>query len=447
MVKYSSDKLLQILSKLPETDCYLVAYSGGMDSHVLLASLAALGDRLDAEVAAIHVNHGLSPNAGDWAEHCRTVSNGLGIDLAVVEIDAANPRGESPESWARRQRYAALQKHAGPGHMLLTAHHKDDQAETLLLQLFRGAGPDGLSAMPVTQVFGTGWHCRPLLDLTRQELRDYAVQAGLDWIEDESNSDTGLDRNYIRHRIIPVIGEHWPGMTETLSRASRHQAEAAELQAQLAALDLAGHTDETGRKLELNKLKELSDPRQKNLLRHWLQTLNLPVPDSRTLQHIIQDVVNSRQDASPCVTWKGAEVRRFRDRVYALAPLCDHDPEQVLAWNLEHALPVAHGKLIAHLEKGRGIRAAMCEDRRMEIRYRHGGEAIQPAGQEIHHDLKKLFQEHAVPPWLRDRVPLIYIGNRLASVPGKWIDQEFYGKDDEDCWQIIWEGSEEIFSK
>lgn len=448
MFIFSIDKLLNILESLPATESYLVAYSGGMDSHVLLHSLYALRDKLQADIRAVHVNHGLSLNAGDWTVHCRAVCDSLAIQLQVIDIDASCPKGESPESWARYQRYAALADLIRPGEILLTAHHKDDQAETLLLQLFRGAGPAGLSAMPVSRSFVEGWHCRPLLEFTREQLQSYAGRNKLDWVEDESNQDAGIDRNYIRHELMPAITGHWPGAMETLARAANHQAEAAALLDQLAGLDLANVTGgEPGNMLSAARLKDLSLPRRKNLLRHWLHILQLPIPDAGNMQHIIRDIIDSKWDATPCVSWNGAEVRRYRDYIYASNPLSDHDPEQTINWNLQQQVVVAHGRLSARRGTGNGLKAELCGNNCIEIRYRRGGETIRPGGRDQHHELKKLLQESAVPPWLRDRIPLLFIDGRFAAVPGKWIDAEFAGGATEDCWQFTWDGIEGIFPK
>ena len=426
----------------------MVAYSGGMDSHVLLHSLNALAGELGADVRAVHVNHGLSSNAREWAVHCQAVCDALGIELLVVAIDARCPKGESPESWARHQRYAVLAEQLRPGEILLTAHHKNDQAETLLLQLFRGCGPDGLSAMPVSRSFSVGWHCRPLLEFTRDDLLAVARENRLDWVEDESNQDAGIDRNYIRHQVLPAIREHWPGALETLSRSAQHQADASLLLDQLGASDLAVLTGEMPcDRLSVAELTRLPLPRQKNLLRLWLRTLELPVPDAGNMRNIISDVVNSRWDATPCVSWDGAELRRYRDYIYAAGPMAVHDPEQRLSWDLDQPIAVAHGRLTARRGKGNGMKAGLCRNGRVEIRYRRGGETIQPAGRKYHHELKKLLQDDAVPPWLRDRIPLLFIEDKFAAVPGKWIDAEFAGNDTDECWQLEWEGMGAIFPK
>jgi tRNA(Ile)-lysidine synthase len=417
-----------------------------MDSHVLLHSLQSLQQQLPARLSAIHVNHRLSPNAADWARRNRMVCAALGIELEIVEIDARNPPGASPEAWARRKRYAALAERIRPRQILLTAHHQDDQAETLLLQLFRGAGPAGLAAMPVTRPFSGGWHCRPLLGIPRLELRHYAERHGLQWLEDESNEYTGFDRNYIRHQLLPVITRHWPGVVATLFRSAQHQAEASELLEDIARLDLAAmHTGSVPDKLDISHLKNLPVSRQKNLIRHWCHMRQLPLPDAGQLQRIITDVLYSGPDASPCVTWAGVELRRYRQYLYAAPPGSRHDPDRVLLWHLTQPLDITQGRLQARLEQGGGIKASLCPGQTVEVRYRSGGESIMPAGRAYHHELRKLLQEQGVPPWLRDRIPLVYIDGRLAAVPGKWIAQEFLGTAADQCWRIVWEGSAEIF--
>lgn len=440
MVAYSVDKLDEILKSIPGSRKYIIAYSGGLDSRVLLHSLVEINRDRRNRISAIYVNHGLSPNADDWSHHCSVICDGYGIDFQEAKINGERPKGESPESWARRKRYQVLRDLTGVDDILLTAHHQDDQIETLLLQLFRGAGPRGLSAMPFKRKFGKGWHYRPLLEFSREKLQTYASSQNLSWIEDESNTDTGIDRNYIRHQVVPLIRSKWPGIGNTLSRVARHQSETSELLGQLAVLDLASVQCGHNTRLDSTQLKKLDEPRQKNVIRYWLKELNLPVPDTRVMQQVIRDVLNSKYDAIPCVDWDGAEIRRYREFIYASGPLESHDPDSVLLWKLQEPVNITYGVLTASRGTGYGIRAALCRDDCLEIRYRRGGETIQPAGRGHHYELKKLFQEESIPPWLRDRIPLLYIDGKLAAVPGKWVDVSFYGEDQEDCWQFRWEG-------
>lgn len=421
-----------------------MAYSGGLDSHVLLHALSALRNKIPQRLAAVHVNHGLNDKRFEWAEHCREVCDELGVQYQLVEIDAGSPEGQSPESWARQLRYQALAAQLQKGEILLTAHHKDDQAETLLLQLLRGAGPDGLSAMPTLRRFGAGWHARPLLHYNRQQLIDYAGQQGLQWVDDDSNLDNRFDRNYLRHKIMPLLAQHWGNISDTLARAASHQAESAELQKQLARIDIESCLLVKFNTLNIIKLGELSEPRKKNVIRYWLQEMQLPVPDARNMQHVLVDVLQSRQDAVACVSWPGAEIRRYKDKLFASAPLCEHDSSQVVGWPLDEVCRVSHGELTACMAKGRGIKKSLCLGNSVEIRYRSGGETIRPVGRRHQHDLKKLFQEAGIPPWFRYRIPLIFIRGQLAAVPGFWIDEEFSADVDEDAWQISWTGVDEI---
>lgn len=441
---FAIELLFHTLKDLPESSCYRVAYSGGLDSHVLLHALSALSNKIPQQLAAVHVNHGLNDKRFEWAEHCSKICDELGVPCQFVEIDAGSPDGQSPESWARQLRYQALAAQLQQGEILLTAHHKDDQAETLLLQLLRGAGPDGLSAMPALRRFGAAWHARPLLQYNRQQLMDYAEQQGLHWVDDDSNRDKRFDRNYLRHKIMPLLDQRWGNISDTLARAASHQAESAELQKQLASIDIESCLLVKFNALNIIKLGELSDARKKNVIRYWLQEMQLSVPDARKMQHILVDVLQSKQDAVACVSWPGVEIRRYKDKLFASTPLCDHDSRQIVRWQLDEVCRISHGELTACLAKGQGIKKSLCPDNCIEVRYRSGGETIKPVGRRHQHDLKKLFQETGIPPWFRYRIPLLFIKGRLAAVPGFWIDEQFSADVNEDAWQISWSGVDEI---
>ena len=308
------ERLDGLLAAHPEVRNLIVGYSGGLDSHVLLNLLAMNRDRWpDRTLAAIYVDHGLQAASAGWGEHCAHVCRELDIPLRVLRISARPAPGESPEAAARRARYAAFAAELGPDAALLTAHHRDDQAETLLLQLLRGAGPHGLAAMPAAAQLGRGWLLRPLLDLDRSDLLAYAHEHGLRWIEDASNADTGFDRNYLRHRILPLLRERWPATNRTLARSARWCAETAAWLDAEAAADLACIVARRPDSLKLSALRELSELRQHNLLRYWLRQLDLPTPDNRQLWHILHDALNAARDRNPCVRWPGGEVRRYRD--------------------------------------------------------------------------------------------------------------------------------------
>lgn len=415
-----TDHLRCFLQSQPPAGRYVVAYSGGLDSHVLLHALSRLGVAL----AAVHVHHGLSRNADLWAEHCQTQCAALQVPCSVVRVQV--PRdGRGLEAAARAARYAALAQALEAGEMLLTAHHQDDQAETLLLMLMRGAGVAGLAAMPQVRPCGAGLLGRPLLGVSRSALHAYAVAHGLSWVDDESNFDTSLDRNYLRHELLPLLQRRWPAALPTLARSAAHLAEAGELLAELAAADLDAARGDRPDTLSVTALHTLSAARRRNLLRHWLRHLGLPPPDTAHLHRIEQEVLPARPDAGPRVDWSGAEVRRYRDDLYAMAPQAPV-PDTELAWDLAQPLSLPDGRcLVASPAIGGGVSAESVAAARVTVRFRAGGERCAPVGRGHNHELKKLFQEVGVPPWERERIPLLFVDGVLAQVVGYWICAPF----------------------
>lgn len=415
-----------------------MGYSGGRDSSVLLHALAGLRPHLpdDSEMRAVHVNHGLSAYADTWSQHCASVCSALTLPCQILRVNAKPQSGESPEAAAREARYQAITVLIEAGDVLLTAHHQDDQAETLLLQLLRGAGPHGLAAMPVCTPFGAGWLARPLLGMTATDLASYAEQHQLSWIEDPSNVDTGFDRNYLRHDVMPHLKQQWPAVSRTLSRAAAHAAEAASLLDTLADSDMRlvqGSTQDT---LSVSGLLTLDEARQRNVLRRWFKRLNLPVPTTIHLQHIQHDILNAAADSIPCVGWgsvnQGAEARRYRDLIYAMPRLPAHNPHITRTWDMRQPLTLAGvGTFTATSTPDAGIKVSLLTGHSVSVRFRQGGERCRPAGRGHTHELRKLFQERGVPPWQRDRLPLIYIGGELAAVANLWVCEPFHAAHNE----------------
>lgn len=419
---------------------FVVAYSGGLDSHVLLHRVAALLDdeRLEKKIVAVHINHGLSVQAGQWTSHCAAQCEALGVLFHNINVDAKSVSGESPEAAARAARYRAFREFMQPGDCLLTAHHQDDQAETLLIQLLRGAGPRGLAAMPVYADFAAGWHARPLLAFSRGELRDYAQQAGLSWIDDESNSDTRFDRNFLRHEIMPALKSRFPGMAATLSRSATLCAEAAELLAEVAADDLAQVQVDAG-SFSVNGLQALGEVRARNLLHQYCRDHGLSTPSAAQLQCVWEEVIGAAEDSEPVVSWAGGEARRYRDTLFIGTPLPEHDATLTLPWDGTQALSIRGlGKLLAEEVAGQGVAQQALAGRYLEIRFRQGGEKLRPAGREGHHALKKLFQEAGVPPWRRDRIPLLYADGQLLAVAGHWLEHAAAAQADEPGLVLRW---------
>jgi tRNA(Ile)-lysidine synthase len=440
-MNFSPDYLRRQLFDLPAAgDCSWVAYSGGVDSHALLHALACLCPELSCRVGAVHVNHGLQVAAADWDEHCRIVCAGLDVPYVALEVDARAGAGESREAAARMARYAVLKEWLPCGDVLLTAQHRDDQAETLLLQLLRGSGVKGLAAMPRSAPFGGGLLLRPLLDCTHKALLDYAVANHLNWVDDPSNQDVSLDRNFLRHQALPALRRRWPALSTTLSRSARHCAEAARMLEDLAREDIeriAGAASDT---LTVSGLLSLLPPRRRNVLRYWVAEQGATIPSEAVLGHIERDVLDSRADAEACVRWGSWELRRYRDRVHLLAQLPRRDLTGIIVWHPETALelPKAGGVLSACRGTGQGVRAAALVDATVSVRWRRGGERCRPVGRQHQHALKKLFQERGIPPWERGRIPLVYIGEELAAVADLWVCEPFGAGAGESGYAIHW---------
>lgn len=416
-----------ILDFIPsDVSRFLIAYSGGIDSHVLLHRMLDYQHQNPAiQLRAIHVHHGLSPNADAWLQHCEKICRDAQIEFISAHIEIHRGGGNSLEAQARSRRYQVMADHLFEDECLLTAHNADDQAETVLLQLLRGAGPKGLSAMPICKFFGSGIHCRPLLAYSRAEIEAYAHLHQLHWIEDESNVDLRFDRNYIRHQIMPVLKSRWPSAVTTINRVATHCQMSQQLCDQLAQIDLETcHAAEGS--LLLVPLLQLSLSRQVNVIRFWLHQRGFHVPDASQLDHIISDVLHSDFDAQPCVRFANVEVRRSGDHIYALQKLLAHEASMILAWDLTgtFSLPNGLGELQAELVTGEGIRSDLVREK-FTVRFRQGGEHCQPQHRQHTHALKKLMQEWKIPAFLRDRVPLIYYGEELAAVVGYCIDKKF----------------------
>ena len=416
-----------LLAAHPEVHHLVVGYSGGLDSHVLLHLLAThRASWPERRLAAVYVDHGLQAASTTWGEHCARICRGLGVPFRVLKIVARPPAGESPEAAARRARYAALAAELEPNDALLTAHHRDDQAETLLLQLLRGAGPHGLAAMPTASRLGQGWLLRPLLDIDRAELLAYAHAHQLHWIEDVSNEDTRFDRNYLRHRILPLLRDRWPAAPRALARSAQWCAETAAWLDEEADTDWAHVTTHRADGLKIPALRELSELRQRNVLRRWLRRLRLPVPEARQLRRILHDALTAGRDRQPCIHWPGGEVRRYREALYAMPPLAPHDAQRSWVWwrNANGYPPLelpGLGQLRLQATVGAGLRAERLAGATLTVGFRRGGERFRPVGRSHGQELKKLLQEANIPPWERDRLPLLYRDQTLLAVIGLGI--------------------------
>lgn len=413
-----------------------VAYSGGADSHVLLHLLAQHREALPGRaLSAVYVDHNLDPASAAWGEHCLRICRELDVGWQLLRVDATPVAGESPEEAARRARYRALGDSLGAHDALLTAHHRDDQAETLLLQLLRGCGPQGLAAMAQATPLAAGWLLRPLLHTDRQDILEYAGRHRLAWIEDASNRDLRLNRNYLRHAVLPLLRERWPGAARTLARSAELCADAQALLDELADRDLQALRTAQADRLSLAGLLALEPRRQRNALRRWFRRLGLASPQRAQLERLIASL-GAPPDRQPRGAWPGVEVRRYGDALYAFPQLPLHDPHQVLQWSGEAPLSIG-GIGTLRLIRARGGLKPDCL-RRLSVRFRRGGERLRVAGAEHRRPLKKLLQEAAIPPWQRERIPLLYSDERLIAVADLWIAADCQASHDESGKWLEW---------
>jgi len=409
--------LLPRLSALPPARQGWVAYSGGLDSSVLLHALATIRDRLPFALYALHVDHGLHRDSHRWAMHCAHTCARLGVPLRTRCPQLAPARGESLEAIARQARYASMAELLEPDDLLLTAQHRDDQAETLLLALLRGSGPAGLAAMPPVAPLGRGRLVRPLLDLGRAELLAYARNRQLHWLEDPSNRELAPDRNFLRHRVLPRLMERWPACATSLARSASHCAEAQAIinpVARDAALAAAGQNPGT---LAIGRLLDLALPLRKAVLRHWFRDQGRVPPDATNLDRILTEVMTARADANPLVAWPGCEVRRYRDDLFAMAPLPPIPAPGPINWHQGVlTLPDGLGRLAFLATDGRNLDPQDVFRPGLEVRFGATGLACRRGRGGRRRSLKKLFQEQGVPPWIRPYIPLIFAQSDLVVV-------------------------------
>lgn len=400
----------------------IVAFSGGRDSTVLLHLLAKAGLK---NLFALHINHQLQADSDRWQQHCRNVAAEFGVKFDSCKVTVQAQGGGGLEANARHARYRAFAEFMAAGDRLLTAHHRDDQAETVMLNLMRGSGPAGVRGIAPERPLGEGRLLRPMLQFSAADIADYAKAENLPFLEDPTNQALRHDRNFLRLRVLPLLQERWPAAAQKLGRSAELAAESARVLQELAAQDLADCG--TAGRIDLQRLVGLSSARQRNLLRHAIAALQLPAAPARQLQGILDELLPARSDAAPCVRWRGAEARRYQDELYLMPNLPPAPGAVSLAFDptTGFALPSQLGNLSLVASDSGGIGPKPLKNG-LSVRFRCGGEVLQPAGRDHHRPLKKLLQDLSMPPWLRDRIPLLYAGDELVAVGDIWVAEEFF---------------------
>ena len=395
-----------------------VACSGGADSIALLHALAQLPQAREHGLRALHVDHGLHTESARWADHCKRFCEALGVPIEIVRVRVEHGRGEGLEAAARRARHDAFAQNLRPGEWLALAHHRDDQVETVLLKLLRGAGPHGLAGMRERRPLGQGTLWRPLLDTPRAVLREYVSLHELTFIEDPSNADSRLSRNFLRTEILPRLHAHWPHASHSITHAARLCRDTADHLDALcnSALQSLRRNDGT---LDADGWSALPDALRALVLERWLREQGLPAPTQVQIAELRRQATEAREDHLPRVAWPGAEVRVWRGALYAMAPSSPPPGSWQTLWRGE-PLQLPGGGALA-LDAASGSMPSF--DPPLRVCFRSGGESIKPAGDAHTRELRDLLQRAGIPPWLRARIPLIHRGEELLAVADLWSSE------------------------
>jgi tRNA(Ile)-lysidine synthase len=426
-----------LTSIVPSGSSLLLGLSGGVDSVVLLHLLAQLSPHFSWRLSALHVHHGISPLADSWAAFCAELCAKYAIPLQVERVDIAPLRAMGIEAAARQLRHAALARQKVD--FIALAHHRDDQAETLLLQLLRGAGVRGASAMPVLkQGHAAPSLLRPLLNLERSELEAYAQLHELRWVEDDSNEDVSYPRNFLRHRVLPVLAQRFPAYRTTLARSARHFAEAAGLLDELASQDAIGAINDE--RMSVAVLRRLSPARGKNLLRYFLAARGAPIPDATRLAEMLRQLCEAGEGAQIRITWQGWQLRCYHEHAYTLPetlPAADF----AIVWQgeAEITLPASHGILHFKRVSGQGLGLDRLQQCTVTIRTRQGSENIRLDAARPRQRLRNLLPQQGVPPWQRELMPLLFCGDELVLVPGVATAAGYAAQADEAGVLVSWQ--------
>lgn len=422
------DQLARQLADISDSTIW-VGFSGGIDSTVLLHAVMC-HPALSTRVKAIHVNHGIHPQADVWQKHCCAVAERYSIDIQVCRIDSQPHPGQSVEAWARTERYAAFKSIVLPGDILLLAHHLNDQAETTLLRLFRGHGPTGLAAMPIQRLLSNRARLiRPLLTLSKAILQSYAIKHQLSWLNDDTNFDPRFDRNYIRHKILPDLAEHWPAIIENVARSAELCRHEGAIVKKWALGEIKQWQTQCESAFSIDKLGQHCESEQIILVRHWLHLKTGQYPSYQLLLEMFRTLIDAKIDAAPCIWLENWQIRRFKNNVYVLSEQqwSDVPDDYHVNWSGKQPLLVP-GQLYPitkQLLKQQGLAVDQLDWNQVNVRFRKAGDRCRPFGRSHSQTVKKLLQEYDIPPWQRDRLPLIFCGGQIVMAVGVWVCHGF----------------------
>ena len=452
-VKASTLKKTKQLSLLNEVDKAFVdltqshkkiksmtlALSGGVDSVVLLHLLYSLQKKHHFTLNTTHVHHGLSKNADKWVKFCEKLCTKLSVPLDVHYVKLTQKKSHGIEGEARRLRYEKLFQ--SKSDLIVLAHHADDQAETFLLQLIRGAGVKGLSSMAHFDESRKLW--RPLLHVSRIDIESHAKQHKLKWIEDESNLDTDFDRNFLRAKVLPILKKRFSHIIKVISRSISHLAEAQNLLDDLAKLDLKNNlkSDSYKHKLQVKTLSKLSHLRAKNILRYWLQINDQLMPSKDLLDELLRQILTAKKDAELKIQLtKNYEIRRYQDEIYIVRKSPNKDKNYAMVWAGESEMLLPNGtKLRFKKVKGKGIGLNFLKGKKLIISNRKGGESFKPDLTRPTKKIKQLLQESNLPPWEREKLPFVFLGKNLVCLPTFGIENTYQAQSSKTGLEIIWE--------
>lgn len=415
-----------VLAKIGPHRDILVAYSGGVDSTVLLHALMILQRQHmpDLHLQAIYIHHGISQHADSWAKHCEQQCLDWQIPYVVEKVTLELEQGNIEEQ-AREARYLAMQQYLTPNRLLCTAQHQDDQSETFFLALKRGSGPTGLSAMPGLLHLDSHSLLRPLLTITRQQIEQYAYSYNLVWVEDESNQDSHYDRNFLRLHVLPVLNQRWPHFNQMVSRSAELCHEQQQLLDELLAADFSALID-ADRCLSFKPLLSASQIKRNALLRMWFKLHKSSMPSRKQLEVIWQTVALAKEDSNPEFRLNGRQIRRYQNRLYLLPQYQDIQSVQ-LTWDLKTSLvlPDGLGQLSVTTSGNNCCRLPLANEQ-VSVRF-HAQGSWHIAGRTGSRQIKKLWQEYDIAPWMRTRIPLIFYNEMLITAVGVFVSVQGQG--------------------